>query len=60
MSQHRWLELFEAYGLTILYSFGNANMVADTLCQKVINMMSLAHNFTQERPLNLEVQSLAN
>ena len=46
--------------MTILFYPGKANMVTDTLSQKLTSMGILVHLLTQGRPLVSEVQSLAN
>lgn len=46
--------------MTILYHPSKDNVVVDALSQKSTSMGSLVHLLTQERPLDLEVQSLAN
>ena len=42
LSQRRWLELLKDYDMTILYHPGKANVVADALRRKAVNMGSLA------------------
>ena len=59
MRQRRWLELLKDYDISILYHLGKANAMADALSQKTTSMDSLAFLRAEERPLALEVQSLA-
>ncbi|XP_070055261.1 uncharacterized protein [Nicotiana tomentosiformis] len=59
LRQRRWLELLKDYDITILYHPGKANLVADTLSRKVKSMGSLAFILVEERPLALDIQSLA-
>ncbi|XP_070056429.1 uncharacterized protein [Nicotiana tomentosiformis] len=60
LSQRRWLELLKDYDITILYHPGKANVVADALSMKAESMGSLAFIAAEERPLALDIQSLAN
>ncbi|XP_070020746.1 uncharacterized protein [Nicotiana sylvestris] len=60
LRQRRCLELLKDYEITILYHPGKANMVADALHKKVESMGNLAYISVEERPLGLDVQSLAN
>ncbi|XP_070055755.1 uncharacterized protein [Nicotiana tomentosiformis] len=60
LRQYRWLELLKDYDITIIYHPGKANMVADVLSRKVESMGSLAFIPVGERPLALNVRSLAN
>ena len=58
--QRRWIELLKDYDLSILYHPGKANVVADALSRKAVSMGSLAFLSTTERPLDMDIQSLAN
>nr|XP_009791491.1 PREDICTED: uncharacterized protein LOC104238728 [Nicotiana sylvestris] len=58
LRQRRWLELLKDYDLTILYHPGKANVVADALNRK--SMGSLARFTTEERPMVMDIQALAN
>ncbi|WMV18795.1 hypothetical protein MTR67_012180 [Solanum verrucosum] len=58
--QRRWIELLKDYDLSILYHPGKANVVADALSRKAVSMGSLAFLSITERPLALDIQSLAN
>ncbi|XP_070054402.1 uncharacterized protein [Nicotiana tomentosiformis] len=59
--QHlRWLEVLKDYDITILYHPNKANVVADTMSRKAESMGSLAFISSEERPLALDIQSLAN
>ncbi|XP_070039939.1 uncharacterized protein [Nicotiana tomentosiformis] len=60
LRQHRWLELLKDYDITILYHPGKANVVVDALSRKAESMGSLAIISADERPLALDIQSLAN
>ena len=60
MRQRRWLELLKDYDITILYHPGKANVVADALSRKSASMGSFAYIPVGERPLDLDVQALAN
>ncbi|XP_015161079.1 uncharacterized protein [Solanum tuberosum] len=48
------------WNLSILYHLGKANVLADALSRKAVSMGSLAFLSTTERPLALDIQSLAN
>ena len=48
------------YDITILYHPGKANVVADALSRKEGSMGSLANLEVSRRPLEREVQTLAN
>ncbi|KAH0730058.1 hypothetical protein KY289_001246 [Solanum tuberosum] len=58
--QRRWIELLKDYDLSILYHPGKANVVADALSRKAVSMGSLAFLSVEERPIALDIQSLAN
>ncbi|KAH0672578.1 hypothetical protein KY284_023665 [Solanum tuberosum] len=58
--QRRWIELLKDYDLSILYHPSKANVVADALSRKAVSMGSLAFLSVEERPLALDIQSLAN
>ncbi|CAN4101437.1 unnamed protein product [Withania somnifera] len=58
--RHRWIELPKDYDISILYHPGKANVVADALSRKSVGMGSLAALSIYERPLVVEVHSLAN
>ncbi|KAH0641849.1 hypothetical protein KY290_033468 [Solanum tuberosum] len=58
--QRHWIELLKDYDLSILYHPGKANVVADALSRKAVSMGSLAFLSVEERPLTLDIQSLAN
>ncbi|XP_070007201.1 uncharacterized protein [Nicotiana sylvestris] len=60
LRQHRWLELLKDYDITILYHPGKENVVAFALSRKVESMGSLVFIPAEERPLALDIQSLAN
>ena len=60
LRQRRWLELLKDYDITILYHPGKANVVANALSRKAKSMGSLALIPAEERPLALDIQSLAN
>ncbi|XP_070015002.1 uncharacterized protein [Nicotiana sylvestris] len=60
LRQHRLLELLKDYDLTILYYPGKANVVGDALSRKAESMGSLVFIPAEERPLSLDIQSLAN
>ncbi|XP_019228487.1 PREDICTED: uncharacterized protein LOC109209634, partial [Nicotiana attenuata] len=60
LRQRRWLELLKDYDITILNHPGKANVVADALSRKAESMGSLAFIPVEERPLALDIQSLAN
>ncbi|CAN4121023.1 unnamed protein product [Withania somnifera] len=58
--RRRWIELPKDYVISILYHPGKANVVADALSRKSVGMGSLAALSICERPLAIEVRSLAN
>lgn len=58
--QRRWMELRAECDLPILYHLDKANVVVYALSQKSMSMDSLAHLSTEEQPLDLDIQSLAN
>ncbi|XP_070017938.1 uncharacterized protein [Nicotiana sylvestris] len=60
LRQRRRLELLKDYDITIIYHPGKANMVANALSRKTESMGSLAFIPAADRPLALDVQSLAN
>jgi len=60
LRQRRWLELLKDYDITILYHLGKANVVADAFSRKAVSMGSLTYIPVRERPLTVDVQSLAN
>ncbi|XP_070039661.1 uncharacterized protein [Nicotiana tomentosiformis] len=60
LRRRRWLELLKDYDITILYHPGKANVVTDSLNRKAESMGSLAFISVEERPLELDIQSLAN
>ncbi|XP_070046850.1 uncharacterized protein [Nicotiana tomentosiformis] len=60
LRKQRWLELLKDYDITILYHPENANVVADALSRKRKSMGSLAFIPIGERPLEMDVQALAN
>ncbi|XP_070006074.1 uncharacterized protein [Nicotiana sylvestris] len=60
LRQHRWLELLKNYDITIIYHPCKANVVADALGRKAESVGSLAFILAEERPLVLDIQSLAN
>ena len=41
MRQRRWLELVKDYDIDIQYYLGKANVVADTLSQKIVHSSAL-------------------
>ncbi|XP_070036218.1 uncharacterized protein [Nicotiana tomentosiformis] len=55
-----WIELLKYYDITIIYHPGKANVVADALSKKAESMGILAFISVKERPLALDIQSLAN
>ncbi|XP_055802165.1 uncharacterized protein LOC129871283 [Solanum dulcamara] len=59
MRQRMWLELFKEYNITILYHVSEANIVVDAFSRKTPSMGSLFFLKADERPLALEIQSLA-
>ncbi|XP_070012310.1 uncharacterized protein [Nicotiana sylvestris] len=60
LRHRRWLELLKDYDIIILYHPGKVNVVADALIRKAKSMGSLAFISAEERPLALDIQSLAN
>ncbi|XP_070007576.1 uncharacterized protein [Nicotiana sylvestris] len=60
LRQSRWLELLKDYNITIVYHPGKVNIVKDALSRKAESIGSLAFISAQERPLALDIQSLAN
>ncbi|XP_070003000.1 uncharacterized protein [Nicotiana sylvestris] len=60
LRQRGWLVLLKDYGTTILYHPGKANVVTDSLSRKIESMGSLTFILAEERPLALDIQSLAN
>ncbi|XP_059281380.1 uncharacterized protein LOC132035078 [Lycium ferocissimum] len=58
--QRRWMELLKDYDITVLYHPDKANMVADALSRKLVSINSLTQIMASERPLAMEVQTLAN
>ncbi|XP_070045156.1 uncharacterized protein [Nicotiana tomentosiformis] len=60
LRQHRLLELLKDYDITILYHPSKENVVADASSIKTESMGSLAFISAGERPLDLDIQSLAN
>jgi hypothetical protein len=48
MRQRRWLELIKDYDLTINYTLGNANVIADALSQKATCKMLEARGMPTE------------
>ena len=60
LRQRRWMELLKDYDITILYHPGKANVVADALSRKEGSIGSLANLEVSRRPLEREVQTLAN
>ncbi|XP_070019426.1 uncharacterized protein [Nicotiana sylvestris] len=55
-----WLELLKDYDVTILYHPMKANVVAHALRRKSMSMGSLAYIPVGERPLESDIQALAN
>ncbi|XP_070016021.1 uncharacterized protein [Nicotiana sylvestris] len=55
----RWLELLKDYDITILYHPGKENVVVDAVSRRAESMGSLAFIPAEERPLALNIQSLA-
>jgi len=60
MRQRRWIELLKYYDIIILYHPGKPNIVADVLSRKAKSVGSLAFISAKERPLALDIKSLAN
>ncbi|XP_070049357.1 uncharacterized protein [Nicotiana tomentosiformis] len=60
LRQHIWVELLKYYDITILYHLGKAKIVTDALSRKEESMGSLAFISAEERPLALDIQSLAS
>ncbi|CAN4103740.1 unnamed protein product [Withania somnifera] len=58
--RRRWIELLKDYDISILYHLGKANVVADALSRKSVNMGSLAALSIYERTLAVEVRFVAN
>ena len=54
------MELLKDYDVTILYHLGKANVVARALSRKSSSMGSLAHMHIDRRPLDMEIQILAD
>ncbi|XP_070015556.1 uncharacterized protein [Nicotiana sylvestris] len=60
LRQRKWLELLKIYDITILYYQGKANVIVDALSRKAESMCIYAFISVEERPLALDIQSLAN
>ncbi|XP_070035602.1 uncharacterized protein [Nicotiana tomentosiformis] len=60
LRQCMWLKLLKDYDITILYHPSKGNVVADALSRKAESIGSLAFISVEERPLALDIQSLAN
>ncbi|XP_070043818.1 uncharacterized protein [Nicotiana tomentosiformis] len=60
LRQRRWLELLKDYDITIINHQGKANVVADALSKEAESMGSLTYISAEDRPLALDIQSLAN
>lgn len=58
--QRLWIKLLANYDISILYYPGKVNVVVDALSWKARSMVSLGYLPTMERPLALDIQSLAN
>lgn len=58
--QRHWIKLLADYDISISYHPKRANVVADALSRKSMSMGSLAHLSVQERPLAVDIESLAN
>ncbi|XP_055814614.1 uncharacterized protein LOC129884321 [Solanum dulcamara] len=58
--QWHWIKLLADYDISILCHSGKASVVVDTLSRKAGSIGSLAYLPTVERPLALDIQSLAN
>jgi hypothetical protein len=54
MRQRRWLELIKDYNLTINYTPGKANVVADALSRKSTNTQPMNRELPMELLMNLE------
>ncbi|XP_070054404.1 uncharacterized protein [Nicotiana tomentosiformis] len=59
LGEGRWLELLKDYDNTILYHPGNMHVVADAFSREAQSVGSLAFISVEERPLDLDIQSLA-
>ncbi|XP_070048604.1 uncharacterized protein [Nicotiana tomentosiformis] len=60
LRHHRWIELLKDYDITILYHPGKGNVVRDAISRKAESIGSLAFISAEERPLALDIQSMAN
>ncbi|XP_070045461.1 uncharacterized protein [Nicotiana tomentosiformis] len=60
LRQRMWLKLLKDYDITILHQPGKANVIADALSRKAESMGSFTFILAKERPLALDIQSLAN
>ncbi|WMV59135.1 hypothetical protein MTR67_052520, partial [Solanum verrucosum] len=58
LRQQRWMELLKDYDVAIQYHLGKANVVADTLSQKMVNIGSSACLTVTKRPLAKDIQTL--
>ncbi|WMV20192.1 hypothetical protein MTR67_013577 [Solanum verrucosum] len=58
LRQQRWMELLKDYDVTIQYHPSKANVVADVLSRKMVNMGSLACLSVSKRPLAKKIQTL--
>jgi hypothetical protein len=54
MRQRRWLELIKDYDLTINYTLGKANVVADALSRKSTDTQPMNRELPKELLMNLE------